>query len=61
MVVIGAGTFGKVYLARMIEDQPPVAIKALRKMHVIELNQVEHLKNEKEILQQMDNPFCVSL
>lgn len=57
--VIGTGTFGKVYLA-LLKGQP-VALKALKKSHVIELRQVEHIKLEKSLLAQIYFPFIVNL
>ena len=46
--VIGTGTFGKVYMALL--NNKPVALKALKKSQLIELRQVEHVKQEKDIL-----------
>ena len=45
---IGTGTFGKVVLA--VKDDEPLAIKILRKKVVIQLKQVEHIQQEKDIL-----------
>jgi protein kinase X len=61
MVVIGQGTFGKVFLAKMLDNQPPVAIKSLKKTHLIKMDQVEHLRNEKNVLTLVDSPFIVKL
>jgi len=57
--VIGTGTFGKVYLA-LLKGQP-MALKALKKTHVIELRQVDHIKHEKLVLAQIFFPFIVNL
>ncbi len=57
--IIGTGTFGKVYVAQL--DGLPVALKALKKTYVIQLKQVEHIKNEKGILAEIDNPFIVNM
>jgi serine/threonine protein kinase len=59
MRIIGTGTFGKVYLA-LLQDNP-VALKALKKSSVISLKQVDHVKSEKGILQEVDYPFIVNL
>ena len=56
---IGTGTFGKVVLA--IKDDEPIAIKKLRKKVVIKLMQVEHIIQEKDILQEIKHPFIVDL
>lgn len=57
--VIGTGTFGKVYLALL--NGQPVALKALKKTQIINLRQIEHIKNEKGLLAQIFNPFVVNL
>ena len=57
--IIGTGTFGKVYLALLGEQ--PIAVKSLKKSSVIQLKQVDHIKNEKNILAEIDNPFIVNM
>ena len=57
--IIGTGTFGKVYLA--ILDGKAFALKILHKKKIIDLKQIEHIKNEKNILACADNPFIVNL
>lgn len=57
--VIGTGTFGKVFFATRGGNS--YAIKFLRKQKVIELDQVEHIKNEKEILATIKHPYIVNL
>jgi len=37
------------------------ALKVLRKMEVVRLKQVDHIKNEKKILAAINHPFIVSL
>eukprot|EP00923_Selenidium_pygospionis_P006047 GHVN01010421.1.p1 GENE.GHVN01010421.1~~GHVN01010421.1.p1 ORF type:complete len:320 (+),score=47.77 GHVN01010421.1:212-1171(+) len=39
----------------------PMALKILKKALVIRLKQIEHVKNEKEILQRLNHPFIVNL
>lgn len=46
--IIGTGTFGKVYMAILMGKA--YAVKVLRKRKIIELNQIEHIKSEKELL-----------
>lgn len=55
--VIGAGTFGKVYLTLL--NERPVALKALKKTQVIMQQQVDHVKQEKNLLAEIQNPFIV--
>lgn len=57
--VIGTGTFGKVFLALL--NGQPVALKALKKTHIIGLKQIDHIKLEKSLLAQIFNPFIVNL
>jgi protein kinase A len=46
--IIGTGTFGRVYFATL--DEKSYAIKFMSKKKIIELDQVEHINNEKNIL-----------
>ncbi|XP_073986374.1 protein kinase, cAMP-dependent, catalytic subunit 3 [Rhodnius prolixus] len=58
---IGTGTFGRVCLCREKETGDYLAIKILAISDVIRLKQVEHVKNEKEILADLKHPFIVNL
>ena len=57
--IIGTGTFGKVYLA--ILNGKSFALKMLHKRKIIELKQIDHIKNEKNILAGIQYPFIVNL
>lgn len=57
----GTGTFGRVYLVRHKETGKFYALKVLRKMDVVRLKQVDHIKNEKNILLELNHPFIVTL
>jgi len=57
--IIGTGTFGKVYLALL--NGKSYALKMLHKRKVIELRQIDHIKNEKNILGEVKHPFIVNL
>ena len=46
--IIGTGTFGKVYLATL--GNKNFAMKILHKRMIIELEQIDHIKNEKDVL-----------
>ena len=59
MRIIGTGTFGKVYLA-MLGDKG-YAVKVLHKRKIIELKQIDHIKNEKNLLASISHPFIVNL
>lgn len=62
---LGTGTFGRVFLARpngrSTPDGPFYAMKVLPKSEVVRLRQVEHINNERQILQAVRHPFIVSL
>ncbi|KAL0225115.1 hypothetical protein RCL1_003027 [Eukaryota sp. TZLM3-RCL] len=59
--VIGKGSFGKVYLVRKKDSEDIYAMKVLNKAVVIEKQQVEHTRTEREILQRIRHPFIVPL
>jgi serine/threonine protein kinase len=58
---LGTGTFGRVYLVKHQETGKFYALKVLRKMDVVRLKQVDHIKNEKNILLELNHPFIVTL
>jgi serum/glucocorticoid-regulated kinase 2 len=59
--VIGKGTFGKVYLVRKITDDKIYAMKSIRKDIMIENDQIESAKMEKQILLTNQHPFLVKM
>ena len=59
--VIGRGSFGKVFLVARRGTNNAYAMKALRKDVIIEYDQVESTKLEKNILMQADHPFLVGM
>ena len=59
--VIGTGTFAKVCLCRTKETKKYYAMKILAMRDVIKLKQVDHVKNEKNILSHVQHPFIISL
>lgn len=60
-VVAGTGTFGRVCLCREKPSSKYYAMKILSINDVIRLKQVEHVKSEKNILQQVRHPFIVNM
>jgi protein kinase X len=64
---IGTGTFARVYLCRNRNRGANnnaggyVALKILSKHDVIRLKQVEHVKNERQILSDIAHPFLIEL
>ena len=58
---IGTGTFGRVVLVRSKETKEYLALKVMAITEVIRLKQIEHVKNEKEILAAISHPFIVNM
>ncbi|XP_055624499.1 cAMP-dependent protein kinase catalytic subunit PRKX [Toxorhynchites rutilus septentrionalis] len=58
---IGTGTFGRVCLCRDKVIGRYWAMKILAMADVIRLKQIEHVKNEKNILREIDHPFIVNM
>ncbi|XP_055376245.1 cAMP-dependent protein kinase catalytic subunit 3 [Condylostylus longicornis] len=58
---IGTGTFGRVCLCKDKINDTYSAMKILAMTDVIRLKQVEHVKNEKSILEEINHPFIVNL
>ena len=56
---LGAGSFGRVKLAKNKKHEKFVAIKILKKAELIKLKQVDHILNEIKILTMIDHPFLV--
>ncbi|RYY31819.1 hypothetical protein EON62_06160, partial [archaeon] len=59
--VLGKGSFGKVFLVRLIHTGELYAMKVLKKKEVVRRRQVEHTKAERRIMGGIDHPFIVSL
>lgn len=60
---LGTGTFGRVRLVKLKKEinGDVYALKMLKKTEIVRLNQVEHIKSEKCILQKTKHPFLVSM
>lgn len=58
---VGTGTFARVCLCRHKTTSKFYALKILSLQDVIRLKQVEHVKNEKNILKAISHPFLISL
>lgn len=59
--VIGRGSFGKVFLVQKKHSGEVYAMKSLRKDVILEYDQVESTRLEKDILLQADHPFLVGM
>eukprot|EP00004_Rigifila_ramosa_P004623 TRINITY_DN150_c1_g1_i1.p1 TRINITY_DN150_c1_g1~~TRINITY_DN150_c1_g1_i1.p1 ORF type:complete len:469 (+),score=122.38 TRINITY_DN150_c1_g1_i1:34-1407(+) len=61
MKVLGRGGFGKVTQARKKDTGRIYAMKAIRKEHVVQRNEVDHTLSEKDVLAKVNHPFIISL
>ena len=61
VVVLGKGTFGKVFLAEYAKDKKLYAIKVIRKDVLIEYNQIKNTKLEKDIMFKCQHQFLVGM
>lgn len=61
LMVIGRGTFGKVFLAELKENKKLYAIKSIRKDILIQYEQVDNTILEKDIMFECDHPFLVGM
>ncbi len=59
--LLGQGSFGRVYLVEYLKDNKLFAMKVLSKEKIYLSRQVKHTKNEREILEKLNNPFIVKL
>ena len=61
LTTVGTGTFGRVIVVRQKTTHEFYALKIMSIMEVLRLKQTEHVKNEKDILQQVNHPFIINL
>ena len=61
--ILGTGTFGRVRQVKIRNDPTNnvYALKMLKKTEIVRLNQVDHIKSEKKILQTINHPFIVTM
>jgi serine/threonine protein kinase len=59
--VVGKGSYGKVLLVKKNDDNTILAMKVLKKKHMIKRNQVEHTRTERSILELVRHPFIIQL
>ncbi|XP_068711115.1 cGMP-dependent protein kinase 1-like isoform X2 [Montipora capricornis] len=58
---LGVGGFGRVELVQLAHDKRTFAMKTLKKHHIVETRQQEHIMNEKRIMMEASCPFIVRL
>lgn len=59
--VIGKGSFGKVMQVKKKDTHKIYAMKVLKKAQLVKRKQVAHTKTERKVLEDISNPFIVSL
>ena len=59
--IIGKGTFGKVYMVQNKNTKMLYAMKSIRKDIVIDHDSLENIHLEKQILNQVNHPFIISM
>ena len=57
---LGAGGFGQVDMV-LTPNKEKLALKMLSKARIVQHSQVDHVISEKNVLQQLNNPFCISM
>jgi len=59
ITMLGEGSFGRVKLMLHVPDHKPFALKCLHKGQLVRYQQVEHVVNEKRVLNACDHPFIL--
>lgn len=54
------GTFARVYVAVNKDTQEWVALKVMLKAEIVHKHQIQHIKNERDILCTLESPFIVA-
>ncbi|XP_063969127.1 cGMP-dependent protein kinase 1-like isoform X4 [Lytechinus pictus] len=61
VATLGVGGFGRVELVQLAGDKRTYALKCLKKHHIVETRQQEHIFSEKKIMLESSSPFIVKL
>ncbi|BFZ17884.1 hypothetical protein BsWGS_20922 [Bradybaena similaris] len=62
VATLGMGGFGRVELVQLTKDKSKTfALKCLKKKHIVETRQQEHIYSEKRIMMEADSPFITKL
>ncbi|XP_071411912.1 cGMP-dependent protein kinase 2 [Pithys albifrons albifrons] len=61
VATLGVGGFGRVELVKVKNENMAFAMKCIKKKHVVDTKQQEHVYSEKKILEQICSPFIVKL
>uniref|UniRef100_A0A8C7DKR9 cGMP-dependent protein kinase n=1 Tax=Oncorhynchus kisutch TaxID=8019 RepID=A0A8C7DKR9_ONCKI len=61
IATLGMGGFGRVELVKLRAEDTTFALKCIKKKHIVDTRQQEHIYSEKNILQQTNSHFIVRL
>lgn len=61
IATLGIGGFGRVELVQTTKDKHTYALKCLKKKHITDTRQQEHIHSEKKIMSQANSPFICKL
>ncbi|XP_055486392.1 cGMP-dependent protein kinase 2 [Leucoraja erinacea] len=61
IATLGVGGFGRVELVKMKNENVTFAVKCIKKKHIVDTRQQEHIHSEKKILEEARSPFIVTL
>ncbi|XP_048366088.1 cGMP-dependent protein kinase 2 isoform X2 [Sphaerodactylus townsendi] len=61
VATLGVGGFGRVELVKVKNENTAFAMKCIKKKHVVDTKQQEHIHSEKKILEEACSPFIVKL
>ncbi|KAG8454416.1 hypothetical protein GDO86_000875 [Hymenochirus boettgeri] len=61
VTTLGVGGFGRVELVKVKNENTVFAMKCIKKRHIVDSRQQEHIHSEKNILEEAHSPFIVKL
>ncbi|XP_061692153.1 cGMP-dependent protein kinase 2 isoform X2 [Syngnathoides biaculeatus] len=61
VATLGVGGFGRVELVKLKDEDTTFALKCIKKKHVVDTRQQEHIYSEKSILHQTNSAFIIRL
>ncbi|KAK6492524.1 cGMP-dependent protein kinase 2-like isoform X1 [Huso huso] len=61
IATLGVGGFGRVELVKVKNEEVTFAMKCIKKKHIVDNRQEEHIHSERMILQEAFSPFIVKL
>jgi serine/threonine protein kinase len=59
--IIGMGLMGTVRIAKLKDKNMYAALKGVRKDYIVKYKDGRHIENERRLMLQLNNPFCIKL